>query len=117
MRQQIEQVDRKQQQQSAGSGREQELTAPVLREFRDLLAREPRLRMYFSAMWDEVPRKKPYFADPTGARRQIRDADHMLAVLDHVLTRPPQWHDAAAGVGMVGVPLVTVFDYVMATPR
>lgn len=68
-------------------------------------------------MWDEVPHKKPYNRDPTGAMRQIRGYKHMLDVLNHVLTRPPEWRDAAAGVGMVGVPMVAVFDYVMATPR
>lgn len=73
--------------------------------------------MYFNEMWDEVPRKKPYDKDPTGEMRQIRSYKHMLDVLNHVLTSPPKWHDAAAGVGMVGVPMVAIFDYVMATPR
>ncbi|KAK7757227.1 hypothetical protein SLS62_000776 [Diatrype stigma] len=89
---------------------------PVLREFRDMIESEPRIYMYFNEMWDEVPHKKPYNRDPTGTMRQIRGYKHMLDVLNHVLTRPPEWRDAAAGVGMVGVPMVAVFDYAMATP-
>ncbi|KAI3329898.1 Phophatidylserine decarboxylase-domain-containing protein [Ustulina deusta] len=71
--------------------------------------------MYFNQMWDEVPLKKPYYNDPTG-KRQIRDYRHMLAVLNHIFTQAPQWNDTAFGVGMVGVPMVSIFDYVMATP-
>lgn len=40
----------------------------------------------------------------------------MLAVLNHVFTRAPEWTDSAESVGMVGVPMCAVFDYVMATP-
>lgn len=68
-------------------------------------------------MWEEIPLKKPYDKDPAGVHRQIRDYRHMLAVLNHIFTQAPQWTDAAFGVGMVGVPMVGIFDYVMATPR
>lgn len=30
--------------------------------------------------------------------------------------KAPEWTDAAAGVGMVGVPMCAVFDYAMGTP-
>ncbi|GAP92768.1 putative phosphatidylserine decarboxylase family protein [Rosellinia necatrix] len=98
----------------AQRGRPRELI-PVIREFRDLIESDARVYMYFAQMWDEVPLKRPYFRDPAG-RRQIRDYRHMLAVLNHIFTQAPQWNDTAFGVGMVGVPMVSVFDYVMATP-
>ncbi|KAI1149817.1 Phophatidylserine decarboxylase-domain-containing protein [Nemania diffusa] len=88
---------------------------PVLQEFKDLIEGDSRIYMYFSKMWDEVPLKKPYYYDPTG-KRQIRDYGHMLAVLNRIFTQAPQWNETAFGVGMVGVPMVSVFDYVMATP-
>ncbi|KAJ7612318.1 phosphatidylserine decarboxylase family protein [Mycena polygramma] len=88
---------------------------PVLQEFKDFIEGNTRIYMYFNQMWDEVPRKPKYAKDPTGTR-QIRDYVHMLDVLNHVLTKGPEWTDAAAGVGMVGVPFVGVFDYVMGTP-
>lgn len=61
-----------------------------------------------------MPVKKPYNKDPTG-RKQIRDYHHMLEVLNHTFTTAPQWTDAAANVGMVGVPMCAIFDYPMGT--
>ncbi|KAI0403368.1 Phophatidylserine decarboxylase-domain-containing protein [Xylaria palmicola] len=88
---------------------------PAVQAFKELIEGDTRIYMYFARMWDEVPLRRPYDRDPTG-KRQIRDYRHMLAVLDHIFTRAPQWDDTAFGVGMVGVPMVSVFDYVMATP-
>ncbi|KAJ6566669.1 phosphatidylserine decarboxylase family protein [Mycena capillaripes] len=92
-----------------------EALVPVLQEFKDLIETNTRIYMYFTQMWDEVPRKPKYAKDPTGTK-QIRDYVHMLDILNHVLTKGPEWTDAAAGVGMVGVPMVGIFDYVMGTP-
>lgn len=55
-------------------------------------------------MFHEVPQKKPYNKDPTG-HKQIRDYHHMLEILNHTFTTAPHWTDAAANVGMVGVPM------------
>ncbi|KAK4131035.1 hypothetical protein BT67DRAFT_167460 [Trichocladium antarcticum] len=88
---------------------------PVLREFRELIEDNPRIYMYFSQMWDEIPRTPPYTKDPTGAS-QIRDYHHMLQVLNHVFGSAPEWTDSAASVGMVGVPMCAIFDYAMGTP-
>jgi phosphatidylserine decarboxylase len=89
---------------------------PVLKEFQELIETNPRIYMYFTEMWDEVPRKAPYSKAPTGGK-QIRDYKHMLDMLNHVFTKAPEWTDAAFGVGMVGVPMCSIFDYVMGTPR
>ncbi|KAI2777962.1 Phophatidylserine decarboxylase-domain-containing protein [Daldinia loculata] len=89
---------------------------PVLQDFKEFIEGNSRIYMYFNQMWDEIPLKKPYNKDPTGTKKQIRDYRHMLAVLNHIFTQAPQWTDAAFGVGMVGVPMVGIFDYVMATP-
>ncbi|KAI1174400.1 Phophatidylserine decarboxylase-domain-containing protein [Nemania sp. FL0916] len=88
---------------------------PVLQEFKELIETNSRIYMYFEKMWEEVPHKKPYYTDPTG-KRQIRNYRHMLAVLNRIFTQAPQWNETAFGVGMVGVPMVSIFDYVMATP-
>lgn len=72
--------------------------------------------MYFVQMFDEIPRKQPYWRDPTGLK-QIRDYNHMLQVLNHIVTRAPEWTEAAESVGMVGVPMCALLDYPMATPR
>lgn len=88
---------------------------PVLKEFKEMIEGNPRIYMYFMEMWDEVPRKPPYNKDPTG-KSQIRDYEHMLAVLNHTFSRAPEWTDAAEAVGMVGVPMCAIFDYAMGTP-
>ncbi|KAJ3567913.1 hypothetical protein NPX13_g6600 [Xylaria arbuscula] len=92
----------------------QPLSKPV-QEFKEFIEGNTRISMYFQRMWDEVPMKKPYYQDPTG-KKQIRDCEHMLAVLNRIFTQAPHWNDTAYGVGMVGTPMVSVFDYVMATP-
>lgn len=90
--------------------------SPALQEFKDFIEGEPRIFMYFSQMWDEVPNRPPYCDDPVG-NKQIRDYGHMLDVLNHTFAFAPLWTDAAESVGMVGVPMCAVFDYVMGTPR
>lgn len=72
--------------------------------------------MHFVLMFEEIPNKPPYWHDPTGTP-QIRDYRHMLAVLNHIVTRAPEWTDAAEAVGVVGVPMCAILDYPMGTPR
>lgn len=89
---------------------------PALEAFRELIENNTRVYMYFNQMFDEIPRKHPYNKDPTGTK-QIRNYEHMLEVLDRVVTTAPEWTDAAESVGMVGVPMCAIFDYPMGTPR
>lgn len=77
---------------------------PVLKDFKDFIESHPRIFMYFNSMFDEVPRRYPYNQDPTG-HKLVRDYNHMLKVLNHILTTAPHWTDAAANVGMVAVPM------------
>ncbi|KAH0271368.1 hypothetical protein KCU71_g18751, partial [Aureobasidium melanogenum] len=88
---------------------------PVLQEFKEFIESNPRIYMYFTAMFDEVPYKHVYRRDPTG-RKQIRDYEHMLEVLNHVFGSAPVWTDSAQAVGMVGVPMCAILDYPMSTP-
>jgi len=89
--------------------------SPALKEFKHFIESNPRIYMYFTAMFQEVPFKKPYNKDPTG-RKQVRDYHHLLEILNHTFTAAPQWIDAAANVGMVGVPMCAILDYPMGTP-
>ncbi|XWX01380.1 hypothetical protein V2A60_009407 [Cordyceps javanica] len=99
---------------ASDSSSQQQLT-PALREFRDLIEGNARVYMYFTQMFDEVPRKPPYRRDPAG-HKQVRDYDHMLRVLNHIVTRAPEWTATAAAMGVVGVPMCAVLDYPMGTP-
>ena len=88
---------------------------PVLREFKSMIYNDTRLYMLFSSMFDQISSKKPYSQDPEG-HKQVRDVNHMLAVLNHLLTTAPEWSEQAHGVGMVGLPVHALFDRPMATP-
>ncbi|KAM0512355.1 hypothetical protein ACHAPE_008921 [Trichoderma viride] len=66
-------------------------------------------------MFEEIPNKRPYWKDPTGTK-QIRDYQHMLQVLNHIVSRAPEWTDAAESAGVVGVPFCAILDYPMGTP-
>ncbi|KAJ3160686.1 hypothetical protein HDU86_000445 [Geranomyces michiganensis] len=89
---------------------------PVLQEFRETVEGDTRLYMLFTAMFEEIPHKKPYCLDPAGRHKQVRDFPHMLAVLNHILRMAPDWNDSSKRVGMVGTPVSAVLDWPMGTP-
>jgi phosphatidylserine decarboxylase len=88
---------------------------PVLREFKQVVEESPRLWMLFNTMFEQVPRQKEYLKDPTGQTTTVRDFDHLLALLNHVITTAPAWTDAGHSVGLVGVPINALLDWPMGT--
>ncbi|KAF2140798.1 uncharacterized protein K452DRAFT_273624 [Aplosporella prunicola CBS 121167] len=88
---------------------------PVLKEFQDLIENNSRVYCLVSSMFEQIPTKKPYARDPTGAK-QIRDYPHMLQLLNHLMTTAPHWNDKSEKVGMVGLPINAVLDWPMGTP-
>lgn len=88
---------------------------PVLKEFKQLIESNTRVYMLLTGMFREVPHKNPYSKDPTGTA-QIRDYDHFLRVLNHLLTSAPSWTDKAHRVGLVGLPINAALDWAMGTP-
>ncbi|KAH0497659.1 hypothetical protein TgHK011_004948 [Trichoderma gracile] len=86
----------------------------ALQELKELIESNSRIYMYFTQMFEEIPNKRPYWHDPTGTK-QIRDYHHMLQVLNHIVTRAPEWTDAAESAGVVGVPFCAILDYPMGT--
>lgn len=87
---------------------------PVLKEFKDLIEGDTRLYILFSTMFEQIPSKKPYSNDPTG-HRQVRDYDHMLQLLNHLLTTAPSWNDKSHKVGLVGLPINAILTWPMGT--
>jgi phosphatidylserine decarboxylase len=88
---------------------------PVIQEFKDMIENDTRLRLLFDSMFDQIPSKKPYNNDPAG-NRQIRDHEHMLQLLNHIMTTAPSWDDHSHEVGLVGLPIQALFDWPMGTP-
>ncbi|MGZ4540658.1 MAG: phophatidylserine decarboxylase associated domain-containing protein, partial [Blastococcus sp.] len=78
---------------------------PVITEFRELLDREPVLRMYVERMIAEVPRTRQY------SKRHLESVDQLLGLINEVLTMAPEFGDQA-----VTLPLGAILDWTMATP-
>ncbi|WP_031479252.1 phosphatidylserine decarboxylase family protein [Maridesulfovibrio frigidus] len=84
---------------------------PVIQEFKDMIESDPELFMLFTEMFNQVPRKPPYDKDPTG-KPQIRDYNHMLQLMNTIMTRAPEFNKT----GLVGFPLNAILDWPMGTP-
>jgi phosphatidylserine decarboxylase len=82
---------------------------PVVREFEQLIEGDPVLRMYFTRMFEEQPSRR---ARPAWGDVRIKSYREMLAVLNHVLTRAPEYNHTY----MVGCPINAILDYPMISP-
>jgi phosphatidylserine decarboxylase len=89
---------------------EQRALHPVIADFRDLIESDPTIFMLFNQMFEQVPRRPPYDRDPTG-KPQVRDYQHMLQLLNTILTHAPEFDRT----GLVGCPINTIFDWSMGT--
>jgi phosphatidylserine decarboxylase len=83
---------------------------PVVQEFKELIENDPQIYMLFNQMFQEVPKKPPYNNDPTG-KPQIKDYNHMLRMINHVLTTAPEFNQS----GLVGFPINAILDWPMGT--
>lgn len=87
---------------------------PAVEEFRALVEGDDTLRTLSSQMFKEVPTKQPYDRDP-GQKSQIHDFTHFLQLLDHILTRGPEWDASASKIELAGVPINALLDWPMGT--
>jgi phosphatidylserine decarboxylase len=83
---------------------------PVIADFRDVIESDPTIFMLFNQMFEQVPKRPPYDRDPTG-KLQVRDYQHMLQLLNTILTHAPEFDRT----GLVGCPINTIFDWSMGT--
>jgi phosphatidylserine decarboxylase len=79
---------------------------PAVEGLRDLIDRDPIVRMLVTQMVEQVPHSKKY------RKRHIRSVDQLLRLIDEVIGRAPEYNET----GMVGVPLNAVLDWCMGTP-
>jgi phosphatidylserine decarboxylase len=82
--------------------REEVKLHPVIEEFQELIDRDSIVRMYLTEAIRQVPR----------TRKHPKNIDHLLALLNEILTRAPEYDDTA----MVGVPINAILDWCMVTP-
>lgn len=64
----------------------------VFREFKEMIEEDTRSYLLFSSMFEQLPNKKPSSQDLEG-HKELRDVDHMLLGLNHIMTAAPksQW--------------------------
>jgi phosphatidylserine decarboxylase len=84
---------------------------PVVAGFRDLIESDPELLMLFTEMFDQIPQKPAFRKNPAGAP-QVRNYVHMLQLLNHIMTRAPEFNKT----GLVGFPINAILDWPMGTP-
>jgi phosphatidylserine decarboxylase len=87
---------------------------PVIEEFKELIERDPEIYMLFHHMFTEVPRKPPYNRNPDG-KPQVRSYEHMLRMLNTIMTRAPEWSEAGNNSGLIGCPINAILDWSMGT--
>jgi phosphatidylserine decarboxylase len=79
---------------------------PAVQGLRDLVDTDPVVRLYMNEMIDQVPSSRAY------SKRHVKDVDHLLLLIDEVLTTAPEFSDG----GMVTTPLTAILDWTMGTP-
>lgn len=82
---------------------------PVVKEFQELIEGDAVMRMYFTRMFEEQPRRR--MRSVWGDIR-LRNYREMLEVLNHLLSRAPEYNRTY----MVGFPINAILDYPMITP-
>jgi phosphatidylserine decarboxylase len=79
---------------------------PVIAEFKELIDRDPVIRMYLNEMISQVPRGRQY------RNRHLQSVQQMLRLINEVLTMAPEYSADA----MVMLPLGAILDWTMGTP-
>ena len=77
---------------------------PVIGDFRQLIQHDPIVRMAVEQMVEQVPAGKRY------QNRPVTSVDELLAMLDAVLTRAPEFGDE-----MAATPMAAILDWSMGT--
>ncbi|ATY58346.1 phosphatidylserine decarboxylase family [Cordyceps militaris] len=94
-------------------------THPSVTRLRTLIESTPRLRMWASAMFQEIPNKVPYnrIDQAQPPQSPVRGYEHMLELLSAVIPEvAPTWSLSAAGLGLMGLPFQAILDWPMGTP-
>lgn len=83
---------------------------PPVESLKELIEGSKYYNTLFTQMFIEVPNKPPYDKTPTG-KPQIRDYNHMLDLINVIITQPPEFNTT----GLVGFPINAILDWPMGT--
>ena len=76
---------------------EEILEHPVIAEFRNMINSDPVVRMYLTEMIEQIPK------DPKYDEHRLQNIDHMLRLLNCVLTKAPDYNDTLLEIGRAHV--------------
>ena len=82
--------------------REKKPLHPVVQRFKDLIERDSEIYMLFNQMFEQVPHKPPYNKDPAG-KPQVRDYNHMLRLVNAIMTRAPAFNTTGVRIPCDGL--------------
>ena len=82
---------------------------PVVEKLKHFIENDAKAYMFFTQMFDEVPRSKK---ETLNGLPQVRDYQHMLKLFNVILTHAPDFDET----GFVGFPFNAILDWSMATP-
>ncbi|KAI5465078.1 phosphatidylserine decarboxylase family protein [Mariannaea sp. PMI_226] len=91
---------------------------PVIQTLQDLIESRTDLRMWASAMFQEVPNKIPYNTSISSGST-VRGYRHMIELLNVIVTEvAPTWTMSvpAFGLTLIGLPFQAIFNWPMGTP-
>ncbi|NOR88253.1 MAG: phosphatidylserine decarboxylase, partial [Bacteroidales bacterium] len=83
---------------------------PVVEELKTLIENDAEIYMLFHQMFDQIPQDSLFNTDPTN-KPQVRDYKHMLQLINHILTKAPEFNKT----GLVGFPINAILDWPMGT--
>lgn len=83
---------------------------PIIREFAELIESDAEIYMLFNQMFNHIPSKPPYILNPAKGP-QVRDYQHMLDLLNVIMTKAPDFNES----GLVGFPINAILDWSMGT--
>jgi len=78
---------------------------PSVQELKELIESNPEIYMYLHLMFEQFPHS-PKFAETSLNRPQVRDYEHMLALINGILTTAPAFNRT----GLVGFPINAILD-------
>ena len=81
---------------------------PAVENLKHFIENDPKAYMFFTQMFDEVPRNKK---TTSSGLPQVRDYMHMLKLFNVILTHAPDYDET----GFVGFPFNAILDWSMAT--
>ena len=83
---------------------------PVVQEFKDLIESDAQIYMLFHQMFEDLPRTSEFHDTPM-ATPQVRNYEHMLELINGIMTTAPTFNQT----GLVGFPINAILDWPMGT--